>query len=149
MCCLLHANLKIYGSSSSTCVAERAQGTPALSRSPTFYPWTAQALLPSEITRAAAAAAAANSSSPSLECVPGESASPLLWQLPAGLSPNKSCATEFHIPCASGAKADIQFYIVRFAKMGISILRIAPRAELSTRIEFLMTLLIAVWLSCY
>ena len=143
-------SFKIYSSSSSTCVAERAQGAPALSRCPTFYPWTAQALLPSEIPRAsAAAAAAANSSSPSLECVPGESASPLLWQLPAGLSPNKSCATEFHIPCASGAKADIQFYIVRFAKMGISILRIAPRAELCTRIEFLMTLLIAVWLSCY
>ena len=127
---------------------ERKARPPALSRCPTFYPWTKPAPLPSELTRAAAAATA-KSSSPSLVCVPRESASPLLWQLLAGLSPNKSCATEFYIPCASGAKADIQFYIVRFAKLKISILRIAQRSELSAHIEFLKTLLIAVWPSCY
>ena len=140
VCCLLLLpgackSFKIY--SSSTCVAERAQGAPALSRCPTFYPWTTQAPMPSEITRAAAAAAA-KFSSPSLVCVPRESASLLMWQLLAGLSPNNSCATEFYIPCASGAKADIHVYIVRFAKMEISILRMAQRAELSARLEFEM-----------
>ena len=35
---------------------------------------------------------------------------------------------------------DIQFHIVRFAKMDISMLRIAERAELSARLELRMTL---------
>ena len=100
-----------------------------------LYPWTMQPL-PSELTRAAAAAAAgAKSSSPFLVCVPRESASHLLWQLLAGLSTNSSLI-EFSIPCASVSIADIQFYIVRFARMDISILRIAQRAELSARLEF-------------
>ena len=47
-----------------------------------------------------------------------------------GIVTNNSCATEFYIPCASGAKADIQFNIVRFSKMEKSILRLAQTAEL-------------------
>ena len=77
---------------------------------------------------------------PARVCEHRKGAWPLQWQLLAGWSTNNSCATAFYIPCASGAKVDIQFHIVRFAKMDISMLRIAERAELSARLELRMTL---------
>ena len=92
------ANLQSYRSS-TCCVAERAQGAPALSRCPTFYPWTTQAPLPSQLTRAAAAAAAAKSSSPSLVYVEG--VPHLCCGSCSGLSTNNSFATEFCIPCGA------------------------------------------------
>ena len=61
--CVLSTTANLQSYSNTCCVAERAQGAPALSRCPTFYPWTTQAPLPSEPTRAAAAAAASMSSS--------------------------------------------------------------------------------------
>ena len=95
--------------------------------------------MPSQQTREAAAAAG-TTSSPFLLCVPAWEWLASAVAAAGGIIKNSSRATEFYITCASGAEADIQFYIVRFATMDMSILRIAQRAEFNARLEFFMTL---------
>ena len=64
---------------------------------------------------------------------------PLLWQL-LGIVNKKLFFNRVLYPmwylCASGPKADIYFYIVRFTEMEMSILGTAQRAQSRARFEF-------------
>ena len=129
------ANLK-SNRYSSTCVAEREQGAPALSRCPTFCPWTTQRRCPPTEREQQQQRQQQHSPRSHPSCVCLERVPRLCCGSCLGLSTNNSCAIEFYNARASRAKSDIQFYVVLFAKMDMSILRRAQRVEIGSRLEF-------------